>query len=50
MMGCRQWLHRATVRLAALGQTINVVAIAVLMFIDVTAYQCGGQDACTDGR
>jgi hypothetical protein len=43
-------LHRATVRWAAFGQTINLIAIAVLLFVDLTAYQCGGQSACAGDR
>lgn len=44
------WLHRATVRWASLGLTVNFILIAVMMFVDLAAYQCGAQAACVADR
>ncbi|ROT31694.1 hypothetical protein [Micromonospora sp. HM5-17] len=44
----RFWLHRATVRWAALGLTLNLLLIAALAGMELLGYQCGGQPACAD--
>jgi hypothetical protein len=40
------WLHRAMVRWAALGVTVNLLLIVAMTSMDLMAYQCGSQDAC----
>lgn len=44
----RFWLHRAAVRWAALGLTLNLLLIAALTGMELLGYQCGGQPACAD--
>ncbi|SNR85501.1 hypothetical protein [Blastococcus mobilis] len=52
---CSQWTHRwpqwfrwhrAAVRWAALGLTVNLVLFTAMTSMDLIAYQCGGQPAC----
>ncbi|MGI5213747.1 hypothetical protein [Plantactinospora sp. CA-290183] len=41
-------LHRAAVRWAALGLTLNLLLIAAMTGMELLGYQCGGQPACAD--
>ena len=41
-------LHRAVVRLTALGMTVNLVLLLAMTTMDIGAYQCGGQPRCVD--
>jgi hypothetical protein len=40
------WCHRAAVRIAALGVTLNVVLLLAATSMDVVGYQCGAQPTC----
>jgi hypothetical protein len=42
----RFYAHRGAMRLAALGLTINLLLLAALITMDVTAYQCANQGPC----
>nr|MDT0662277.1 hypothetical protein [Micromonospora sp. DSM 115978] len=42
-------LHRAAVRWTALALTLNLLLVFALTTMDLLAYQCGGQSACTTG-
>jgi hypothetical protein len=42
----RFYAHRGAVRLAALGLTVNLLMLAGMTTMDVTAYQCGNQQPC----
>ncbi|MEE6257882.1 hypothetical protein [Plantactinospora sonchi] len=44
----RFWAHRAAVRWAALGLTLNLLLIVALTGMELLGYQCGGQPACAD--
>lgn len=44
----RFWLHRAAVRWAAVGLTLNLLLIVALTGMELLGYQCGGQAACAD--
>ncbi|GIG86155.1 hypothetical protein [Plantactinospora endophytica] len=41
-------LHRAAVRWACLGLTLNLLLIAALTGMELLGYQCGGQAGCAD--
>ncbi|MEQ4303878.1 hypothetical protein ABNF97_21275 [Plantactinospora sp. B6F1] len=41
-------LHRAAVRWAALGLTLNLLLIAAMTGMELLGYQCGGQSGCAD--
>ncbi|MBY8870382.1 hypothetical protein K7640_00810 [Micromonospora sp. PLK6-60] len=47
----RPWrflVHRAVVRWAALGLTVNLLLLVAMTSMDVLAYQCGGRPDCRD--
>ncbi|WP_422771215.1 hypothetical protein ACN28C_32035 [Plantactinospora sp. WMMC1484] len=41
-------LHRAAVRWAALGLTLNLLLIVAMTGMELLGYQCGGQSGCAD--
>ncbi|AVT30303.1 hypothetical protein C6361_13265 [Plantactinospora sp. BC1] len=41
-------LHRAAVRWAALGLTLNLLLVAAMTGMELLGYQCGGQSGCAD--
>jgi hypothetical protein len=44
----RFYLHRAVVRWAALGMTVNLLLLVAMTTMDVGAYQCGARPQCVD--
>jgi hypothetical protein len=41
-------VHRAVVRWAALGITINLLLLVAITSMDIVAFQCGARSACVD--
>ncbi len=41
-------LHRAVIRWAALGMTVNLLLLIAIVTMDVGGYQCGAQPGCVD--
>ncbi|MBM0239383.1 hypothetical protein JNW88_23595, partial [Micromonospora sp. ATA32] len=41
-------VHRAVVRWAALGMTVNLLLLVAITSMDIVAFQCGARSACVD--